>query len=1519
MSLSSDLISQFVKITNDTDKTPKDTIVYGEVVVKDGKTYVRLDGAGENVLTPISYDTISSTSAQNGDRVMVTMKNHTAVITGNLTQPVTNAQLVSNQAITVAELTSKNAVIEEKLTASEAEVAQLKADNVTITGDLNAAKADIGTLKANSLDADEINALKANITEVEAVKGRIYTLETTSLTTDKADAKYATIEKLEADYATIDSLSATNLNVQNLNAEVMDINTLMFGSATGNVIQTSFANSVVSMIGNAQIKAAMIESISAGQITAGDIITNNVKVKSEDGSLIISDETMQISDGTRVRVQIGKDAANDYSINIWDQNGNLMFSKGGITDSAIKNAIIRDDMVSETADISASKLNINSLFEEINGSTNTIKSSKVYLDDRNQTLEVAFTELSSTVTDQGELISSQGTAISTVQGQISSKIWQQDIDSIQVGGRNLIPASTFVNDNIFKNATTATFQNNGAYVTSTKSYAYCGLILHENLVSGETYTFSCRAAASSNANYGWLSVGNIENVDSNTQYFVRMNIKDEVKIVKTFTATSNLLTMSIYPYANPTAPTEAVWMYAYDIKLEKGNKATDWTPAPEDIDGAINSTETRMTTKYSELEQTLDGFKTTVSETYSTKEDLNNLSIGGRNLLAKTAFGEASEYNLWANSYGTIVKTTDGLKYTNNSDNNYNGFIFPLTQEGNLENGQEYTLSFQYRTNIAKSCALYVLQVTAPNVTITNELPLITSETVWQKFSYTFSNPYINVRTAKSLLFPYTIGAGDWFEIKDRTLKLEKGNRATDWTPAPEDIDTRMSSAETKIDQNAESITLSASKTELSDATKYSLRRKDVDLSDTSIYNTDTFYPVVGTIIPADGYKIFQVNVQLDTNSVPWSTHTIGRFSCNLTARMKGYGWGQVRLYEIGWIDDCSCNWCESDIMPAHIQQIGNYSIPVLYLRGGGLYRTYTDYDCDWTIYADGYTKGAETVSPIVLPDQPTNYEYLVNNWADHAEIKVLSDRITSTVEEVGGLKSTIEQTAESWTVQFEDHKSDVGTQIDSIQVGGRNLIAINDFESFGVTFKINSTNDISVSNVSGDATSMTTITRQYDAGTYTINGTSSLKGKSFRILFSTNNVTLPDGKTLTHNTYYANRNRPYFVDVTLPLTFTLNESGLIGILWLGGSQTITGLKLEKGNKATDWTPAPEDVDASIASAATQATNYMRLDSTGLVVGNLTASTLGNNVLIDTDSVDIRSGSTVLASYRANEILLGMNDRYNTSINLCNGGATMTCSVDELYDQDCFHINAEYLMSMYASYCIYQDVAFGDGDKDGYANFRLESHVPSDSGLNVGGRANLTVTTDESVGSIGSSAQLLMAEAGIELNYDAIDEYNDYHCQFKLYTTGEYDQRRSRIKASADDIEFSGSIYLNGQALDTGWINASIEPPFVVYSTDYSSQVMYRRVNKTVEIRGAVKPSDAISGGTDNYLIFTLPSGFRPSGQVCVVSQGSGTNSWLMSITSAGYVRFSRYNNGSGYVTAPVGAWLPFNATFLID
>lgn len=402
MSLSNDLISQFVKVTND-DKTPKkETVVYGTVVEKtDLVQYVQLDGATEK--TPVT----STVDNKAGDRVIVMIKDHKATVTGNLSDPSAKSTDVNQVKQTVDNL---------DLSGTNLRLNALEVSDVLINNELIAAKAEINSLKTNKLDA-----VTANLT-----------------------------------YATIESLNVERGKITSLTSDVANIDALIFGSASGNVIQTSFANAVIAQLGDAQIKSAMVESVAASKITAGDIITNNVRVKSQNGLLLISDETIQINDGTRARVQIGKDASNDYSINIWDASGNLMFSKGGITDSAIKQAIIRNDMVSDTANIAAHKLDIDSLFDEINDSTNTIKSTKVYFDDKKQTLDVAFKSLSTTVTDQGEVISSQGTAISTIQGQLSSKIWLQDINSA-TGDMSTQYSSLEQNLNGFKTTVSETY------------------------------------------------------------------------------------------------------------------------------------------------------------------------------------------------------------------------------------------------------------------------------------------------------------------------------------------------------------------------------------------------------------------------------------------------------------------------------------------------------------------------------------------------------------------------------------------------------------------------------------------------------------------------------------------------------------------------------------------------------------------------------------------------------------------------------------------------------------------------------------------------------------------------------------------------------------------------------------------------------------------------------------------------------------------------------------------------------
>lgn len=277
----------------------------------------------------------------------------------------------------------------------------------------------------NKLSVDEADIRYASIETLKAVNADIDNLKTNKLDATYADIINANVESLKAVNADIANLKVDYEKVGILDASVADIKTLIFGSATGTTITTDFSNSVIAVLGEAQIKSAMIDSLDASKITALDINTTNVLVHSEDGKSQWEDNTIQISDSNRVRVQIGKDANSDYNMYIWDKSGNLMFDAIGLTDKGIQRQVIRDDMVKDNADIAASKLNIESLFNVINNDgSHTLNSTKIYVDSEQQTLDSVFKSIQTTVGGNSTL---WGSAIKQSKDFIDQKLWWTDI------------------------------------------------------------------------------------------------------------------------------------------------------------------------------------------------------------------------------------------------------------------------------------------------------------------------------------------------------------------------------------------------------------------------------------------------------------------------------------------------------------------------------------------------------------------------------------------------------------------------------------------------------------------------------------------------------------------------------------------------------------------------------------------------------------------------------------------------------------------------------------------------------------------------------------------------------------------------------------------------------------------------------------------------------------------------------------------------------------------------------------
>lgn len=286
MGLSHDLISQFVKVTNDRQTEKKETIAYGTAVELDGKKYVRLDGS--DMLTPVS----STADAEANERVTVLIKDHTATITGNASSPAARKQSVEDAIDQITEveilvadkvstgdldaergridtLVSENVTIKERLTASEADIDNLEADNVTIKETLTAQNGEIENLKVGVLTVDVANTKYASIDNLEATNVNVHNLE----------SDYASFKN-----ATTDNLTSVNASITNLDTTYANIDFANIGEAA---VEKFYA--VSGIIQNLTLETGVVVKELIGVLISGDLIKGNtiqadkLIVRGEDG------------------------------------------------------------------------------------------------------------------------------------------------------------------------------------------------------------------------------------------------------------------------------------------------------------------------------------------------------------------------------------------------------------------------------------------------------------------------------------------------------------------------------------------------------------------------------------------------------------------------------------------------------------------------------------------------------------------------------------------------------------------------------------------------------------------------------------------------------------------------------------------------------------------------------------------------------------------------------------------------------------------------------------------------------------------------------------------------------------------------------------------------------------------------------------------------------------------------------------------------------------------------------------
>ena len=246
-----------------------------------------------------------------------------------------------------------------------------------------------------------------------------------------------------------------------------------------------------------------------------------------------------------------------------------------------------------------------------------------------------------------------------------------------------------------------------------------------------------------------------------------------------------------------------------NIQIEKGTKATDWSPAPEDVQGLIDSkansadvynkseTYTKSETE-SKINIAKNDITLSVSNTYETKSNVetkvnnavNNIQIGGRNLFLNSGFTKGLNYWYTHNcSNPQAVADSSALsgyavKFTSTGGGIYQRKGGASNTPTNYPNGSIMTVSGYVKSSVAGKVLRPNFENAGPN---TSKNITCTNANTWYYFTHTYT---ITSHGFSTVTF-YGDSGADYY-LKD--VILEYGNIASTWTPAPEDVDSAINS-----------------------------------------------------------------------------------------------------------------------------------------------------------------------------------------------------------------------------------------------------------------------------------------------------------------------------------------------------------------------------------------------------------------------------------------------------------------------------------------------------------------------------------------------------------------------------------------------------------------------------------------------------------------------------------------------------------------------------------------------------
>ena len=417
------------------------------------------------------------------------------------------------------------------------------------------------------------------------------------------------------------------------------------------------------------------------------------------------------------------------------------------------------------------------------------------------------------------------------------------IASVRVGGVNLFKGSkdfsgSWVN---LGNWTRESEKYQGMTVMS-RVGTWFGISQAFETKKGEVYTLSFYIKSSIDRDRVnvYFTHASTNQLARTSPYMSSVNISNEWQRTSvTFEITESGFILPRIERFNTEAP-----VYVAGLKLERGNISTDYSEAPEDIEGQISIVES----SFRQRADALDAGVSRLTEGLRTKVDISSLNVTAENIRQSVKSLETNtqnklnqmlslaEFEVRAGSIRqeilnatkdkadkTLVTTEAGKLREEFSNLRVGGsnyyldsekvrtstrfFSFPLHLYLTQENvGETWTLSFDLKINDGgeiRPLHFYHYQTNCFGLKASAD---ITPSKEWQRF--TFTGPVIfpndDPRYSRGEMALYDYAGNNNYSV--RRIKLEKGTLATDWSPALEDTEGLITEAKATFERTAQGL-----------------------------------------------------------------------------------------------------------------------------------------------------------------------------------------------------------------------------------------------------------------------------------------------------------------------------------------------------------------------------------------------------------------------------------------------------------------------------------------------------------------------------------------------------------------------------------------------------------------------------------------------------------------------------------------------------------------------------------------